>query len=52
MLAGNLTAADRIDGGADLDTLQLAGNYAAGLTFAAATMVNVETIQLADGFQL
>jgi Ca2+-binding RTX toxin-like protein len=50
ILAGNLTAADKIDGGADQDTLLLAGNYSVGLTFAAGTIVDVETIQLADGF--
>ena len=49
VLAGNLTAADKIDGGADTDTLELEGNYAAGITFAATTMVNVETISLAAG---
>jgi Ca2+-binding RTX toxin-like protein len=48
-MAGNLTAADRIDGGADLDTVTLGGNYSAGLTFAATTMVNVETLTLAAG---
>jgi Ca2+-binding RTX toxin-like protein len=50
VLGANLTAADKIDGGGDNDTLQLAGNYSAGLTFAAGTMIDVETIQLADGF--
>jgi Ca2+-binding RTX toxin-like protein len=49
ILAGNFTAADRIDGGADADTLSLNGNYAAGITFTATTLTNVETITVADG---
>ncbi len=49
VLGANLTAIDRIDGGADNDVLLLDGNYAAGIAFAAATMVNVETVTLADG---
>jgi Ca2+-binding RTX toxin-like protein len=49
VLAGNLTAADRIDGGADSDILELDGDYAAGVTFAATTLTNVEAISLASG---
>ncbi|HEV2561022.1 MAG TPA: calcium-binding protein [Rhizomicrobium sp.] len=45
-----LTAADRIDGGAGTDTVNLTGDYSAGLTFGAATMVNVETLKLGAGF--
>lgn len=45
-----LTAADQIDGGAGVDTLVLNGNYAAGLTFGATTLTNVEQIQLTAGF--
>jgi Ca2+-binding RTX toxin-like protein len=48
--AGTLTAADTIDGGGGQDTVQIKGDYAAGLTFAAATMVNVETLTLGVGF--
>ena len=45
-----LTAADKIDGGAGTDTLNLKGNYASGVTFGSTTLVNVETIQLAAGY--
>src|SRR4029079_16834561 len=44
------TAADSIDGGAGLDTLALSGNYVAGVVLGAATLTNVEVIQLATGF--
>jgi Ca2+-binding RTX toxin-like protein len=47
---GAFTANDRIDGGADLDTLVLSGDYSAGVTFAAGTLQNVESIQLGTGF--
>ncbi|WP_395015569.1 beta strand repeat-containing protein [Dongia sp.] len=49
IFAGNFTAADKIDGGADQDKLSLNGNYAAGVVFAATTLTNVETITVADG---
>jgi len=39
----------KIDGGAGTDVVDLRGNYAAGLTFGAATMVNVETLNLQAG---
>ena len=45
----NLTAADSIDGGSGSNTLTLNGDYSAGLTFGAATMVNVQTLTLANG---
>jgi len=54
-----LTADDRIDGGIgvtddkidkDFDTLVLEGDYSKGLTFKAATAINIEEIQLLDGF--
>jgi Ca2+-binding RTX toxin-like protein len=53
-LAGNdlfkfgatFTAKDRINGGSGQDTLSLAGDYSKGVTFAAATVVGVETIDL------
>ncbi len=49
-MGGALTAADSIDGGAgSLDTVVLAGTYAAGLVFGAATITNVEEILLASG---
>jgi hypothetical protein len=43
------TAADQIDGGSGADKVLLNGDYSAGVTFAATTMVNVETLQLAAG---
>ncbi|HEY1630647.1 MAG TPA: hypothetical protein VGF56_04995 [Rhizomicrobium sp.] len=57
-LAGNdsfsfgatFTAADAVDGGDGADVLKLAGDYSAGVTFGAATLINVETVSLADGF--
>src|SRR4029434_6607599 len=58
LMAAFLTADDRIDGGIgvtdenkdkDFDTLVLAGNYSAGLTFKATTAINIEQIQLQDG---
>src|ERR1700761_2185710 len=48
-MAGNLTAADQIDGGANNDTVSLSGDYSAGVIFNATTMVNVERIALAAG---
>src|SRR5581483_4990523 len=45
----NLTAADKIDGGANTDTLKLNGDYSGGLVFNATTVTNVEIIQLAAG---
>ncbi len=46
----SLTSGDRIDGGTGNDTLVLNGDYSTQLTFAATTMVNIETINLKDGF--
>ncbi|HWA91605.1 MAG TPA: calcium-binding protein [Rhizomicrobium sp.] len=43
------TAADKVDGGAGDDRIILNGDYSAGLTFAADTMVNVERLQLSAG---
>src|SRR5262249_28048080 len=48
-VGANLDAADQIDGGADTDTLRLDGDYALGVAFNATTVVNVETIAVADG---
>lgn len=44
-----LTAAEHIDGGAGNDEVDLYGDYSAGLTFKAATMVNVENLFLSGG---
>lgn len=44
-----LTASDRIDGGAGTDTINLAGDYSAGVTFGASTITNVESIVLSAG---
>ncbi len=48
-LAATLTASDSLDGGSGSDTLTLNGDYSAGLTFGAATVVNIELLQLAAG---
>ena len=48
--AGNLVAADTVNGGLDNDTITLDGNYSAGLTFGATTLTNVETMILDAGF--
>lgn len=47
---GFLTAADKFDGGSGADTLALSGDYAAGVTFSATTILNIETIALGAGF--
>ena len=44
-----LNAADKIDGGTGDDRVNLNGDYSAGLTFSATTMVNVEELRLAGG---
>jgi Ca2+-binding RTX toxin-like protein len=44
-----LTVEDRLDGGAGIDRLQLNGDYSAGVTLEAATIVNFEKITLVDG---
>lgn len=51
ILQGNLTAADKIDGGADFDTLTLTASaaYATGITLSPTTITNVELIELGDG---
>ncbi len=49
LLGASLTAADTIDGGTGADTLRLYGDYSAGVTFAATTLANIETIQLKAG---
>jgi len=50
VMGANLTAADQIDGGTGTDRVALAGDYSAGLTFSATTVVNVEYLSLAAGF--
>jgi Ca2+-binding RTX toxin-like protein len=49
-MGGALTAADRLDGGLDNDTLDLTGDYSAGLVFGSLTMVNFEILHLGAGF--
>lgn len=44
-----LSASDSIDGGTGTDMVNLDGDYSAGLTFGATTMVNVEFLNLAAG---
>jgi Ca2+-binding RTX toxin-like protein len=46
-VGGALTAADKIDGGAGYDVLELDGNYATQLVLGAATVKNVEYVDLA-----
>ncbi len=48
-MGAHFTASDSIDGGAGIDTLTLDGDYSAGLTFGAATMVDVEAMSLVNG---
>jgi Ca2+-binding RTX toxin-like protein len=44
-----LTASDEINGGTGTSAVHLDGDYSAGLTFNATTMVNVQTVDLAAG---
>jgi Ca2+-binding RTX toxin-like protein len=44
-----MTAADKVNGGEGSDRVILFGNYASGLTFAADSLVGVETLQLITG---
>lgn len=48
-MGGALNASDKIDGGAGTDTLTLNGDYTAGVTFTATTVVKVEKIILSAG---
>jgi Ca2+-binding RTX toxin-like protein len=50
VFAGNLSASDVVDGGGSDDTLELNGDYSAGLTFGATTIADIDTIKLDDGF--
>jgi Ca2+-binding RTX toxin-like protein len=45
-----LTSADHIDGGSGSDEVDLGGDYSAGVTFKATTMVNVEDLFLNSGY--
>jgi Ca2+-binding RTX toxin-like protein len=47
---GTFDAGDAVDGGSGTDTLLLRGDYSAGVAFGAATLVNVEKIDLGAGF--
>ena len=49
IFGATLTASDKINGGSGTDTLNLHGNYAAGVTFGSTTLVNVEKINLVAG---
>ena len=44
-----LTAADSINGGSNFDTVNLSGDYSAGLTFGPTTLISIEDIVLAAG---
>jgi len=48
-MGANMTSADRIDGGAGNDEVDLSGDYSAGLMFKTGTMINVEDLFLAQG---
>ncbi|HEY1632234.1 MAG TPA: calcium-binding protein [Rhizomicrobium sp.] len=45
-----LNAGDQLDGGADNDVVVLQGDYSAGVTLGAATLTNIENLQLNAGF--
>jgi Ca2+-binding RTX toxin-like protein len=45
-----LNAGDQLDGGTGTDTVILRGDYSAGVTFTATTMVNVEILKPIGGF--
>ena len=51
LLGATFTATDSIDGGdGTADVIRLKGDYSGGLTLSATTLVNVETMQIDDGF--
>ncbi len=50
VMGAHFVATDHIDGGGGLDRLTLAGDYSAGLTFGASTLINVELLSLRAGF--
>jgi Ca2+-binding RTX toxin-like protein len=49
-LGAAFTASDHIDGGAGNDVVELSGNYFSHIDFDAATITNVETVKLDDGY--
>ena len=49
VMRGYLTASDAINGGSGNTTVNLNGDYSAGVTFGATTMVNVDTLFLTAG---
>ena len=50
LLGAALTTADRLDGGAGADGLNLEGDYSAGLFFGVTTALNFEALNLAAGY--
>ena len=46
LMGVNLNGLDKIDGGNGDDTVVLDGNYAAGVVLSAASLANVETVEL------
>ncbi|MGN6210232.1 M10 family metallopeptidase C-terminal domain-containing protein, partial [Asticcacaulis sp.] len=50
IMFGDLTATDKVDGGAGYDWLYLAGDYAAGVTFNATTMKDIESLYFYQGY--
>lgn len=50
ILGAALTSRDKINGGLGSDTLQLQGNYSAGLSLGSSTVTNVEKLVLGVGF--
>jgi Ca2+-binding RTX toxin-like protein len=49
-LGAELTAADTLNGGSSFDQVVLTGDYSAGLTLGATTIVNVEELRFDAGF--
>ncbi len=49
-MGGALNAADQLNGGSNIDTVALAGNYAAGVTLGATTLTGIETMTFAARF--
>jgi Ca2+-binding RTX toxin-like protein len=49
-LGAELTAADTLNGGSDFDQVVLTGDYSAGLTLGATTIVNIEELRFDAGF--
>lgn len=49
-LLGTLTGADRLTGGLGIDTVYLKGDYSAGVTLEAATLVGIEKVSMKGDF--